>query len=175
MNRPDAKNRSTSDVQVETDEANSARGLNLPHEGGQSIYQAEPKTPTALETSSKHAGNHDGRRGHDIAPSMGTGMEDPQDSIEDMEEDKMAQDRISKTLNARDAEIGNNADGQKRDHNTRKHDDGRANIDSDDQPRLEGTSLDLTPVSPKAKDGREAAAPRERTRSKTRLKTPQVL
>jgi len=45
---------------------------------------------------------------------MGTGTEDPSDNIEDMEEDNMARDWASQPLKARDAEIGNNDDGQKR-------------------------------------------------------------
>jgi len=110
---------------------------------------------------------------------MGTGMEDPPDSIEDTEEDTMMQELAIQPLNTRDTEIGKNVDGLKGDHNTRKHDDRRANMDPDDQPRLEGTSPDINPVSSKRtkklKTDREAVAPRERTRSKTRLKTPQGL
>jgi len=67
----------------------------------------------------------------------------------------------------------------KQGHTTRKHDDGRANMNSGDQPRLEGTSSFLTLVSPKRtkklKTESEAEAPRGRTRSRTRLKTPQGL
>jgi hypothetical protein len=48
---------------------------------------------------------------------MGTGMEDPPDSNEDIEEDNNVQDRASQPLKARDAELGNNADG----HKTRPH------------------------------------------------------
>jgi len=67
---------------------------------------------------------------------MGTGMEDPPDSIEDTEEDTMMQELAIQPLNTRDTEIGKNVDGLKGDHNTRKHDDRRANMDPDDHPAL---------------------------------------
>jgi len=117
VKRPDAKNRVTTDVQVETYEANNAEDPTVPHDGGQSTYQAEPKITTSLETSSKPAGNQDGERENDIAASMLTGTKDPPDSNEDIEEDNNVHDRASQPLKARDAEIGNNADG----HKTRPH------------------------------------------------------
>jgi hypothetical protein len=55
---------------------------------------------------------------------MGTGMKDPPDSIEDMKEDHVMWGLASQSLDTRDTEIGNNADGLKGDHNTHKHDDG---------------------------------------------------
>jgi hypothetical protein len=127
--------------------------------------------------STTAAGNQHLENTNNVEVSCEMAMETTMEHTEELEECEMEQDWTNPNTNKREVGRDNDKIWEKGDKPNHSYNDERTDKENDDYGPDVGNTLTTQPKSPKStkkiKVNRDPPTPREGTRSKTRLQTPQ--